>query len=120
MIENVPNFFRRQFEVLWTTGPGLVTRTLAENVSLRPRVAILFPDDVCDERHWHRFGDYGVHLMQNSWRKKDGFLRARMARLWESWQRDRQLQQSKRLGPRRPGEWTSIPCMQKDRAASVP
>ena len=110
MIGNIPALFRGQFEVFWTTGPGLVTRTLAENVNLRSKVAILFPDDVCDERKWHCFGDYGVHLMQNSWRKRDGFLRRKLARLWESWERDRQLQQSKQNGPRRPGEWIVIPC----------
>jgi hypothetical protein len=120
MINNIPAFLRSQFEVFWTTGPGLVTRTLAENVNLRSTVAILFPDDVCDERHWHRFGDYGVHLMQNSWMKRGRNLRLKMAWRWASWQLARQLRQSKRLGPQRPGEWTTIPCMQKNRAADVP
>ena len=112
MIENIPSLFRRQFEVFWTTGPGLVTRTLAENASLRSTVAILFPEDVRDERHWHLFGDFGVHLMENSWRKTDGFLRGKIARLWERWQRDRQAPQSQCLGPRRAGEWTVIPSRQ--------
>ena len=112
MIENIPSLFRNQYEVFWTTGPGLVTRTLAENANLRPSVAILFPDDVRDERHWHLFGDFGVHLMENSWRKKDGFMRGKMARLWEGWQRDRQAPQSQRLGSQRPGEWTIIPSRQ--------
>jgi mannosyltransferase OCH1-like enzyme len=120
MIRNIPSCFRGQFEVFWTTGPGLVTRTLAEKANLRSTVAILFPDDVCDEPAWHCFGDYGVHLMHGSWRKKDGFLRARIARLWESWQRDRQLQESKRLGPRRPGEWTTIHSRQKNDSVAVP
>jgi hypothetical protein len=120
MIENIPACFRSRFEVFWTTGPGLVTRTLAENRNLHPTVAILFPEDVCDERNWHSFGDYGVHLMQNSWIKRDGFLRTRMARLWENWQRSRQLLQSKQLGPLRPGEWTVIPCSRENQPAHAP
>lgn len=110
MIENIPKPFRGQFVVTNTTGPGLVTRTLAENPELRSSVTILFPEDVCREDGWHRFGDFGVHLMNASWRKRDGFWIRRLSRLWENSTRARLLQQSQALGPARPGAWGVHPC----------
>lgn len=102
MMQHIPLPFRKEFHVLNTTGPGLVTRTLAENPALQPHVKVLFPSDVCDEEHWHQFGDYGVHLMQGSWRENGGFLRRRFAHFWESRARRRLRPESLALGKTRP------------------
>ena len=67
-MQGIPRLFRSEFQVLNTTGPGLVSRTLAENPELAKDITVLFPDDVCDERTWHQFGDFGVHAMEGSWR----------------------------------------------------
>lgn len=107
LYRNIPSPFRGQFIVTNTTGPGLVTRTLAENPDLRPSVTVLFPNDVCEPKTWHRFGDYGAHLMGSSWRKSEGFFRTRFARYWENSTRERNYRQSLQRGPRRAGEWVS-------------
>lgn len=107
LMEGIPWPFQNQFYVVNTTGPGLVSRTLAENPELRKQVTVLFPENVCDETTWHRFGDFGIHLMNASWRNRDGFIRARLARLWENHRRRRLMQQSMALGSVRSGEWHS-------------
>lgn len=119
MIHNMPAFLRSEFEVFWTTGPGLVTRTMAENPNLHSSIAVLFPDDVCDERTWHRFGDYGVHLMQNTWMKGNG-LRRKLTWRWAGWQLRKLMRQSQQLGPQRLGEWTTLRRPDTKYSASVP
>lgn len=110
LYRNIPSPFRGQFIVTNTTGPGLVTRTLAENPGLRSSVTVLFPEDVCEPKTWHRFGDYGAHLMGSSWRKSEGFFRTRLARYWENSTRKRNYRQSVQRGPKRVGEWiNSLP-----------
>jgi hypothetical protein len=101
MMEGIPRPFRAEFHVLNTTGPGLVSRTLAENPELAKDVTILFPDDVCDERTWHQFGNFGVHLQIGSWRSKNGFLRRKLGNLWEARLRRRLLRESIARGPKR-------------------
>jgi hypothetical protein len=101
MMKVIPALFRAEFHVLNTTGPGAVTRTLVENRMLADRVTILFPIDVCDERSWHCFGDYGVHLMAASWRGSRGYLKRRLALLWENRIRNRLLAESRKAGSRR-------------------
>ena len=101
MMQGIPRLFRAGFHVFNTTGPGLVSRTLAENPELAKHVTILFPDDVCDETTWHQFGNFGVHAQQGSWRSKNGYLRRRLANLWEVWARRRGLRESRALGPAR-------------------
>jgi hypothetical protein len=101
MMAGIPAMFRADFEVLNTTGPGLVSRTLAERPDLARHVTVLFPDDVCDSRSWHHFGHYGVHLMAASWRTRGGILHRRLARFWENRTRRRQYEISQRLGKRR-------------------
>jgi len=101
MMKGIPPFFRSEFYVLNTTGPGLLTRTLVENPGLRKSVTVLFPDDVCDSRTWHQFGRYGVHLMNGSWRERGNFLWRRLAMRWESSVRRRMLAQSQTLGKTR-------------------
>jgi len=101
MMAGIPSLFRSGFDVLNTTGPGLVSRTLAERPELAHSVTVLFPDDVCDTRTWHQFGHYGVHLMAASWRHRGNSLKRRFARIWESRMR-RQLQlQSQKIGRQR-------------------
>jgi len=90
MMQGIPRLFRSEFHVLNTTGPGLVSRTLAENPNLAQDMTILFPDDVCDEDTWHQFGKFGMHTQEGSWRSQNGCFRRRLSNLWESWAR-RQL-----------------------------
>ena len=101
MMRGVPPFFRSEFEVLNTTGPGMVTRTLAENPHLASDMTVLFPDDVCDSRTWHQFGNYGVHLMSASWRSRGSFLRRRLALMWENRVRRATLAESRKYGKQR-------------------
>jgi len=101
MMRGLPWLFRQEFHVLNTTGPGLLSRTLAEDPHLAPQVTVLFPEDVCDRRTWHQFGDFGVHLMEGSWRTKGGYLRRRLANLWETWSVRRSLPESRRRGKTR-------------------
>lgn len=94
----IPALFRSRFEVLNTTGPGLVTRTLLESNPAANHVTILFPDDVCDSQQWHRFGKFGLHLMEASWRDRGTFLSRKLALLWENWARRRRLSESLAMG----------------------
>lgn len=101
MWQSIPSFFRDQFYVLDTTGPGLVSRTLAEYPRASEQVTVLFPPDVCDQARWHQFGDYGVHLQAGGWREQNSFLRRRLAALWLERRRAAQLPQSLKKGPTR-------------------
>jgi inositol phosphorylceramide mannosyltransferase catalytic subunit len=98
MMQGIPSLFRAEFHVLNTTGPGLVSRTIAENPDLTEDMTILFPDDVCDERTWHQFGNFGVHAQEGSWRSGSSYLRRRLANLWEVWARRRGLGESRLRG----------------------
>jgi inositol phosphorylceramide mannosyltransferase catalytic subunit len=106
-MQGIPRPFRGSFLVPMMTGPGMVSRTFAENPALHKTVTVLFPMDVCDENTWQRFGEFGVHLMQASWRKRNGFVLSRVARLWENCKRRKLLQESRALGPIRSGDWRS-------------
>jgi hypothetical protein len=101
MMRGMPRLSKREFFVMNTTGPGLLSRTLAENPGLAQTVSVLFPDDVCDPSAWNRFGDLGIHLMDGSWRGRSGFLRRRLAQTLEWWQMQKLLRQSLRLGKTR-------------------
>jgi inositol phosphorylceramide mannosyltransferase catalytic subunit len=101
MMQGIPSAFRSEFYVLNTTGPGLVSRTLAENPDMAKDVTILFPDDVCDTRTWHQFGNFGVHAQEGSWRTEGSYLRHRLANLWETWARGPLMRESVRLGHKR-------------------
>ena len=101
MMRGVPPLFRSEFYVLNSTGPGLLSRTLAENPSLGRDLTVLFPDDVCDSRTWHQFGDFGVHSMEASWRTRSGYLRRRLGYMWESWASRKGLKESRLLGKKR-------------------
>jgi hypothetical protein len=86
MMAGFPPLLRGEYLVLNTTGPGLISRTLAENAELAKEVKVLFPKDLSDMSTWNRFGDFGIHMMDGSWRTGCVFLRRRLANYWEYWQ----------------------------------
>jgi inositol phosphorylceramide mannosyltransferase catalytic subunit len=98
MMKGIPRLLQAEFLVLNTTGPGLITRTLAENPKLAEDVTVIFPEDVCEERSWHQFGDFGYHAMEGSWRLNGNFLFRRLANIWESWARRHALAESRTFG----------------------
>ncbi len=99
LVDGIPWPFRRDFIVLNTTGPGLVTRTYAENAALAAQVAVLSAGDVRDERTWHRFGPYGVHLMEASWRGRRNYFYRRAALWWENSRRRKFKAQCRSAAP---------------------
>jgi inositol phosphorylceramide mannosyltransferase catalytic subunit len=101
MMRSIPRMFREDFYVFNATGPGLVSRTLAEYQDAAKQVKVLFPENVCDSTNWHRFGMFGVHLMASTWLKRKGFLRRQLARLWMLQTRKRLLKESLSLGESR-------------------
>jgi inositol phosphorylceramide mannosyltransferase catalytic subunit len=101
MMKSIPRMFRSEFFVLATTGPGLVSRTLAEYPDACDQVKVLFPEDVCDPNGWYRFGDYGVHLQVGAWRKPEGLLRRVLYRYWKSATRKALLKESLKRGGKR-------------------
>jgi inositol phosphorylceramide mannosyltransferase catalytic subunit len=102
MMRGMPFLSREDYFVLNTTGPGLISRTLAENPELLGTVTVLFPDDdVCDFRNWNRFGDFGIHLMEGSWRPRRSYWGSRLAGHWATWKMQRLLKQSRQLGTTR-------------------
>lgn len=101
MMSGIPSLFHSEFHVLNTTGPGLLTRTLAENSTAAQQVSVLFPKDVCDEHTWHQFGHFAIHVMEGSWRTKGNYFRRRVANLWEARARRRGLAESRKAGKTR-------------------
>jgi len=101
MMKSIPLIFRENFYAFYTSGPGLVTRTLAEHREFAEQVIVLFPENVCDLTNWHRFGEFGVHLQQGTWIKRKGLFRRKLLRLWISWTRAKLLKKSMMLGPKR-------------------
>jgi glycosyltransferase involved in cell wall biosynthesis len=101
MMLGLPYLSRAEYFVLNTTGPGLVSRTLAENPELAKTVKVLFPEDVCDEGNWNRFGDIGVHLREGSWRTQGNYVRRRLGQRWESLKMQILLKRSLKLGKTR-------------------
>lgn len=101
MMRGVPALSQAEFSVLNTSGPGLVTRTLAEDTELAKLVTVLFPDDVCDDHNWNRFGNFGLHLMEGSWRPQKSHLGHRVALGWESIKFAGLLRESVKIGKTR-------------------
>jgi hypothetical protein len=83
MLKGFPPLLKDEYFVLNTTGPGLLSRTFAENPELAGTVRVLFQEDAYDERTWNRFGTIGIHLMNGTWRLKTSFLRRKLAQYWE-------------------------------------
>jgi glycosyltransferase involved in cell wall biosynthesis len=101
MMRGVPLLSKEEFFVLNSTGPGLVSRTLAENPNLSKLVIVLFPKDVCDVTTWNQLGDVGVHFMEGSWRLRKSLIRRKTAQYLEAWQLGRLLKRSAKLGKTR-------------------
>jgi hypothetical protein len=97
MMRGFPPLLTSEYLVLNTTGPGLISRTLAENPELAKIVKVLFPDDLYEARNWNCFGGLGVHLMDGSWRVRSGFLRRKVAQYWELWKMNRILKERLRF-----------------------
>lgn len=110
MMHSIPRLFREEFTVLYTTGPGLVTRTLAEYPDASRQVRVLFPDNVCDQNNWNLFGQYGVHVMQGRWRQQKNFVRRRLLVAWRTWNGKRLFEESARLGGNRSLEFRTRPA----------
>lgn len=110
MMRGSPPLLRDEFFVLNSTGPGLISRTLAENRDLAKTVTVLFPDDVCDVGNWNRFGDLGIHLITNSWRPNRGFVRRKLSDYCWRWIENRGLRQSLKLGRRRRHPRDELAC----------
>jgi mannosyltransferase OCH1-like enzyme len=98
MMRSIPRVFRREFTVLYSTGPGMVTRSLAEYPEAAGQVRILFPEDVRDQDNWNLFGRYGVHVMQGRWRQRNSRVRRRLLVAWQSWRGRKLLDESAKLG----------------------
>jgi hypothetical protein len=100
MMRGVPPLSRADHYVLYTTGPGLLSRTLTENSVLASTVTVLFSDNICDPESWNRFGDVGVHLMDGTWRPRTGLFRRRIMQRWEAWALDRLIRRARSSGGR--------------------
>ena len=107
MMKSIPRMLRAEYFVLDTTGPGLISRTLAEYPGASDQVKVLFPEDVCDENSWYRFGTYGVHLQVGTWRKRKGVAHRVLHRLWESKTRKLLSKESLKRGGKRLLEFNS-------------
>jgi mannosyltransferase OCH1-like enzyme len=107
MLKSIPRAFRREWSVLATTGPGLISRTLAEYPGANDQVKVLFPEDVRDSNSWHCFGAYGVHLQSGTWRKRERLVRRVLHRNWELRERKALLKESLRRGGKRRLEFKS-------------
>jgi inositol phosphorylceramide mannosyltransferase catalytic subunit len=101
MMKSIPRIFHDELFVLDTTGPGLVSRTLADYRGACNQVKVLFPEDVCDPNSWHCFGAYGVHLQVGTWRKRKPLVPRVLHRVWESRTRKALLKESLKRGPKR-------------------
>lgn len=115
MMEGIPRLLKRDFYVLNTTGPGLVSRTLAENLQFGDRMSILFPEDVCNRSCWHQFGDYGIHSMAGSWRMGSNVFGRILKRRWYEWRLRRIVAEGRVRGKTR-----SLGCTRRQGVATVP
>jgi hypothetical protein len=120
MMRGTPRLSRDEFFVLNSTGPGLISRTLAENAAMGKSVTVLFPDDVCDVEKWNCFGHLGVHFMEGSWRPKSSFLRKRLSQYLELWALRNALKQSRRLGKTRSHNHSWVPPEESTRLIKTP
>jgi inositol phosphorylceramide mannosyltransferase catalytic subunit len=99
MMKRIPRIFRSEYFAQYTTGPSLLSRTLAEYPNASDQVKILFPENVCDPNSWFHFG--GVHLQIGAWRKRKGLARRVTHRYWEEARRKVFMRNSlKRVGKR--------------------
>lgn len=114
MMRGIPSMFSDEFAVVQTTGPGLVSRTLAEYPNAANEVKVLFPADVCNSETWRLFGDYGVHLMMGMWRQRGRGLRTRLLNHWWRWEEQKMLREAQKRGPTR-----ALDFRRRERRANV-
>lgn len=96
MMNGSPPFIADEFFILNSTGPGLVSRTYAENPDLVGTVTILSPADKADLANWNRFGEFGIHLCAASWRPKRGLIRRRVAGHCWNWIQDTNIRRHRK------------------------
>jgi hypothetical protein len=102
---SLPRVLRDELAVIYSTGPGLVSRTLAEYENPDYPVTVLFPEDVCDkENGWNLFGRYGVHLGGGSWRTRHRAWRRRLINALGRRNEARAIRLGRKLGKTRPWE----------------
>lgn len=111
MMQGIPSTLRDELYVLNASGPGMLSRTLAENPQLANRMDILFPEDVTNRATWHQFGDYGVHHMAGSWRPKPSLLGGVFTRLWRRWNVHRIIAEGRARGTTRSAGLTRQPSI---------
>jgi hypothetical protein len=95
MMRGTPPFRGDEFYVINSTGPGLVSRTFAENPDLAKMVTVLYPGNVCDLRNWNCFGEFGTHLADSSWRSKRSFVMDKISGYWWRWIQDKRVEDSR-------------------------
>jgi inositol phosphorylceramide mannosyltransferase catalytic subunit len=101
MMRGSPPLLHDEFFVINSTGPGLVSRTLAENPEMGKGVTVLFPEDVADVRNWNSFGNFGVHLADASWRPNKSYVRRKFSDFCWRWMQSRIVKQGRKLGKSR-------------------
>ena len=107
IVSSIPRMFRDDYYVLNSTGPGLLSRTLAEYPRARDQVKVLFPEDVFDRNGWYCFGQHGVHLQLGRWRKRKNVVHRVLHRVWESKRRKALSKESLKQGAKRLLEFKS-------------
>ena len=106
VLRGLPKLLRDDLEVIYTTGPGLVTRTLVEYEETVADIEVLFSGDVTDRANWNLIGEYGFHLGSGAWRRSRSSLKRRLVNYLGRLNEDRAIRTARRLGPtRRVGEW---------------
>lgn len=98
MLRAFPRMLYDRYYVLCTTGPGLITRTLAEFPKAAEHVRVLFPDNVCDPKTWHNFGTYGVHMMEGTWLNRKGLFYKLYTKIWDAWMMKKVLKEGMKQG----------------------
>lgn len=101
MTKSLPSLLSKELDVIYTTGPGMASRTLAEYRNVERPVEVLFPPDVCDKHQWNLFGQYGVHLGEGSWRVRHSNFRRRLLNLLGRRNENRAIRLGRKIGPKR-------------------
>lgn len=62
--------FNNSYDYVYnTTGPHAITSVI-ENIPIDKKYLLLKPTNWPAENSWHRFGDYGKHIMTGTWKNK--------------------------------------------------
>lgn len=102
MTRSLPRPLREDLFVIYSTGPGLVSRTLAEYRDTENPVEVLFPENVCDKKNcWNLFGKYGIHLGGGSWRTQHGNVRRRLISFFGRRNEARAIKLAQKIGKTR-------------------